>query len=355
VQADSRVGVILGDGWEIRIRPQLDVPRLMFLLAYAADQSGWKDLMAPFEDRRDEIAAVASGFAWHALSAVERGPIRGYVRRDERRDHLRGRIRFADQISRSGGLPLPLEISYADYTPDVIENRMLLTTAMLLLHMPRVAPPARRRLLHLRARLEGVNPLRDWRAAPVPAITRLNEHYKPALLLAALVFRNLSLAETSGELSSATFMFDMNKVFEDFVTAAFTVAMRRYGGVVRPQVSEYSLDEGGRLKLRPDIGWWDGNHCLALVDAKYKAIDDNLLRHQDAYQMLAYCMSYGLERGYLVYAKDSGQSNAMHIVRNGRQQIVVRALDVELEPDALLQEVESLAAAVAEAVTGSRV
>ena len=106
--------------------------------------------------------------------------------------------------------------------------------------------------------------------------------YRPALALAELVLRNLSLSEETGELSSATFIFNMNKVFEDFVTAAFTSAMRKHGGTVRPQVGEYSLDKGAQLKLRPDIGWWDGDRCLAVLDAKYKAIDDGLLRHDDA-------------------------------------------------------------------------
>jgi 5-methylcytosine-specific restriction enzyme subunit McrC len=220
--------------------------------------------------------------------------------------------------------------------------------------MPRVAPLARRRLFHVRSRLEGVPALRDWRGARAPAITRLNEHYKSALALAELVLRNMSLSEKTGELSSATFVFDMNKVFEDFVTAAFTSAMRKHGGTVRPQVGEYSLDRGAQLRLRPDIGWWDGGRCLAVLDAKYKAIDDGLLRHDDAYQMLAYCTAYGLDRGYLVYAKDSGTEPRTHIVRNSEQRIVVRALDVELEPEDLLRQVERLADEVARAVTQAR-
>ena len=224
---------------------------------------------------------------------------------------------------------------------------MLVTAATLLLRMPRVAPRARRRLPHVRSCLEGVHALRDWRDVRAPAITRLNEHYKPALALAELVLRNLSLSEKTGDLSSATFVFDMNKVFEDFVTAAFTSAMRKHGGTVRPQVGEYSLDRGAQLRLRPDIGWWHGERCLAVLDAKYKAIDDGRLRHDDAYQMLAYCTAYRLDRGYLVYAKDSATEPRTHIVRNSEQRIVVRALDVELEPEDLLRQVKRLADEVA--------
>lgn len=339
--------MLVGDGWELRIRPRLDVPRLMFLLAYATDQKGWKDIVAPFERERDEVAAIASGFSWQASRALQRGPIRGYRRRDERADALRGRIRFADQIARGAGLPIPLEITYSDYTPDVLENRMLLTAASLLLRLPRVSADARRRLRHVRAQLETVQMLRDWRGVRAPATTRLNEHYRPALALAELVLRSLSISQEAGKLESTTFVFDMNKVFEDFVTVAFTDSMRRYGGTVRPQVGEYSLDVGARLRLKPDIGWWDGSRCLAVLDAKYKAIDDGLLRHGDAYQMLAYCTAYSLRRGYLVYAKDSGVEPTTHVVRNAETEIVVESLDVEAEPDTLIAQVRRLADRIA--------
>jgi 5-methylcytosine-specific restriction enzyme subunit McrC len=321
----------------------------MFLLAYAADQKGWKDIVAPFQQEQDEVAALASGFSWHASRALERGPVRGYVQVDERRDGLRGRLRFADQIARGAGLPIPLEVRYSDYTSDILENRMLVTAATLLLRMPRVATLARRRLLHIRSQLEGVQMLRDWRGIKTPPITRLNEHYRPALALADLVLRHLSLATETGGLSSTTFTFDMNQVFEDFVTTALTVSMLRHGGEVRPQVGEYSLDRSGRLRLRPDIGWWSGGRCLALLDAKYKAIDDGVLRHDDAYQMLAYCTAYRLDRGYLVYAKDTGTEPTTHIVRNADIWIVVAPIDVEQEPEEVLRQIDLLADRVASA------
>lgn len=355
VRADARIGVLVGDGWELRVRPRLSVPRLMFLLAYAADQTGWKNIPADFDKASDEVVALASAFSWFGNVALERGPLRGYRRRDERLDTIRGRLRFADQIAHGAGLPLPVEVTYHDFTPDVLENRMLKTAASLFLRMPRLPRPARLRLLHLRAALTGVSELRDWRAQRRPVSTRLNAHYEPALKLAELLFRSLSISQSHGETTATTFVFDMNKVFEDFVSAAFAQSMRRYGGTVRPQDKEYSLDLGGRLKLKPDIAWWVGGQCLAVLDAKYKAIDDGKLRHEDAYQMLAYCTAYALDRGYLVYAKDSGTEPTTHTVRNLGTNIAVFPLDVELEPELLLKQVDELAARVALSIAPMRV
>jgi 5-methylcytosine-specific restriction enzyme subunit McrC len=346
VRTGSKVGVVLGDDWELRVRPHLSVPGLMFLLGYSRDQRGWRRDIAEFEEEDDLLAAIASGFSWHAIWALERGALRGYIRHDERRHDLRGRVLFGEQLSR-GGLPLPVHLTYDEFTEDVLENRILRTATQLLLRLQRVPIDARRRLLRIRALLEHVPPLSEWRGVTAPPPNRLNERYAPALRLAELVLSSASLSLERGATRSTTFVFDMNKVFEDFVTVAFREAMRPYGGQVRDQVTPYSLDEDHELKLKPDLSWWNDGRCLAVLDAKYKAIDDGVMKHPDAYQMLAYCTAYNLRRGYLVYAKDSGLQPRTHVVRHSDHEIVVIAVDVEAERAELTSSIRELAACVA--------
>jgi 5-methylcytosine-specific restriction enzyme subunit McrC len=70
--------------------------------------------------------------------------------------------------------------------------------------------------------------------------------------------------------------------------------------------------------------------------------------------MLAYCTAYGLPRGYLVYAKDSGAEAAVHRIRNTAVEIEVVAVDVGTEPEALLGQVRALAVRVAASGRGLR-
>jgi 5-methylcytosine-specific restriction enzyme subunit McrC len=347
IQAGSKIGVIVGADWELHVRPHIDVAHLMFLLAYAADQSGWKDVKANFEREDELFAAVASGFSWHATWAIERGLMRGYHRYEERRADIRGRILFGQHLARSGGVPLPVHVAFDEFTVDVLENKMLRTATQLLLRLPRVTGNTRLRLLRLRAILEEVDPLTDWRGIKAPKISRLNQRYAAALRLAELILASASISSNPGDVGSTTFVFDMNKVFEDFVTAAFRNSMRTFGGEVRSQSQTHSLDEAAILTLKPDLAWWVGGACHAVLDAKYKPILDGVMRNGDAYQMLAYMTAYRLPRGYLVYARDSGVEPRVHTVRNAGQQIVVATLDVTEEPDHLLAQVDQLASAVA--------
>ena len=344
--SNSRIGVANGPGWELRVSPRLAIPKLFFLLAYALDPDGWKDQSADFMAEPDLLDAIASGFSWHALRAIEQGVLRGYVQIDERLTTIRGRIRFGDQIARNASLPFPVELSYSDYTEDIIENQVIKSATLSLLRLSRLPALARRRLMKLRAVLDDVSALARPREVVIPMMTRLNQRYGPALRLAALILRAASIDAPKGALAATAFVFDMNKVFEDFVTTALRESMVRFGGELRAQWRG-RLDVERQLEIIPDLTWWIRGRCAAVADAKYKALAPSGMPNADAYQMLAYCTALTLDCGYLVYAKDAGERARTHRVQNSTVAVEVRTLDVEAAPDAVLSQVDVLAEEIA--------
>jgi 5-methylcytosine-specific restriction enzyme subunit McrC len=340
LKSDSHVGVAVGEGWELRVHPKLDVRKLFFLLAYARDPRGWKSTVAGFEFEPELLDAVANAFSAHATRALERGIIRGYLGVDDRLPTVRGRIRFGDQIARSGGFPLPVEVSYEDYSADVIENRLLATAATLLLRLSRLPPQTRLRLGHIRALLQEVSLIDRPREALAPPITRLNERYSAALQLAELILRASSIASHPGAITATAFVFDMNDIFEDFITAALRERLQARGGQVLAKWTS-TLDHEGGIQIEPDITWWKDSDCLAVLDAKYKSVAKGA-RSADAYQMLAYCTALGLPEGYLIYAKDIGQAAGTHTVRNTTRKIQARTVDLQASPEGLLAQMDGL-------------
>jgi 5-methylcytosine-specific restriction enzyme subunit McrC len=348
LESGSKVGILVGDGWDLRIRPKLDVPKLLFLLAYSSRPQGWRDLVADFSEAEELFDAVASGFSWHVTQAIEQGVLRGYVSIEERRQDLRGRVRFADQLARTPGMALPLEVSYDDFTADILENRLIASAGELLRRLPRIAPEARKRLLRARALLEDVSLLAPGAHLEPPIITRLNARYAPALALAMLVLRARSIDTEWGDLRSTTFLFDMNEVFESFVFSALEESFRRHGGALRPHVIAYLDVADVALKITPDITWWRGGECVALIDAKYKSlVDRRTMPNADAYQMVSYCIGFGLTKGYLIYAKDEETKTRSHVVKQHGYEIDVHAVDLEADPDVVLAQIDAIADAVA--------
>ncbi len=347
VATDSRVGVLrLNDGFEIRVAPKIPIPQLMFLLGYAADPKGWRDVGPSFGSEPDLFGAVSNAFAAHAERTIVPVPLQGYVTVEDRATTLRGTLRVADQLARWPGLPLPLEIAYDDYTADIAENRLVLGAAELLLRLPLVALSVRQRLLRLRVALEGVAPAEPGLTVEVPPTTRLNARYRSVLALAALILRSTSISTDAGKTAGVEFVFDMNKVFEDFVAAAFREALAPYGGIVREQDGDHLLDHERTLRLKPDLTWWRDGRCCAVIDAKYKAVENERFPNADAYQMLAYCTGLQLSKAHLIYAKGEGPGSRVHTITNTDTAIHVHALDLEAAPKALLGRVHQLAAGI---------
>lgn len=123
-------------------------------------------------------------------------------------------------------------------------------------------------------------------------------------------------------------------------------ALESRGGRVDGQRETY-LDEADTVLMKPDVTWWSGNRCIAVIDAKYKRSARDDYPNSDAYQMLAYCTRLGLRRGVLVYADVDGQPGAPTIVRNTGIEIVTTALELGGSIDDLQSSGNALAALVA--------
>ncbi|WP_343286168.1 hypothetical protein [Streptomyces sp. CS207] len=172
--------------------------------------------------------------------------------------------------------------------------------------------------------------------------TRLNTRYHSALRLAQVLLNGASAEHAPGGLRIDGFLFDMNQLFEDFVTVALREALRGSGRVARLQDSHH-LDEASAIRVRPDFVLYgpDGVPC-AVADAKYKAERRGGYPDADLYQMLAYCTALGLEEGHLVYAKGNA-SHAAHRVRHAGIVIHQHALDLDQEPAGLLADIAQVA------------
>jgi 5-methylcytosine-specific restriction enzyme subunit McrC len=337
LRADSIVGVAVGPGWELHVRSHLAVREVMFMLAYARDQSGWRAAYAHFAQAQTLLAAVAWGFTATTEEALRAGPLRGYRRLEETSPVLRGRLRVSDQVAR-GGLPMPVRIVRDEYDLDGPENRMLLAAARLLVRVPLVDARVRARLRRIVALLDGVTEISDRRALVRPPTTRLNRHYAPALALAELVLAGMSLSGRAGTTRSVTFAFELHRVFEDFVAIALDTALRARGLRVDRQPSGHTLDVEGTLRLIPDFVVRNGPEVVAILDAKFKHLDDEL--GGDAYQLLAYLLELGPRFGALVSAVGTAGQRQ---VRALDKVLAVRPLRLDQPPEQVLEQVRQLA------------
>jgi 5-methylcytosine-specific restriction enzyme subunit McrC len=347
VGPNARVGTARIGDVVIRVRPKVEISRLLFLLGYSIHGARWQVDTVDVSTSPDLVAAVAEALWRQVARAIHQGLLPGYVVVEESSLVLRGRLLESAQLARHHGLPLPLEIRHDEFTVDIAENQILRTACERMLHVPRVSPQTQIQLRRLLREFSGVAPIR--RGDPVPSwqATRLNVRYHVALRLAELVLRATSIEHEGSHLVAVNgFLLNMPQLFEDFVTVALREAIEpTYGGVVEGQWRGH-LDEGDRVDLRPDIVWWKGERPLAVADAKYKAEKPSGYPNADLYQLLAYCTVLGLKVGHLIYAAGN-EYPVHHVVRGTGVEIICHALDLSHSPGLLLAQVHDLSEQVA--------
>ena len=133
----ARIGDI-----EIRIRPKVEIGRLLFLLGYAQHAAAWQPDTVPVAEVSDLVPVVAQALWRQTERAIHQGLLPGYVLVEESSLVLRGRLRESEQPHRHHGLPLPLEIRHDEFTTDIAENRVLRTACERMLAVPRWPPIA---------------------------------------------------------------------------------------------------------------------------------------------------------------------------------------------------------------------
>ena len=141
----GRVGAVRIGDLEVRVQPKTGIARLLFLLGYAADPGFRPEDVAGVREP-DLWPALAESLARHVERALGPGVLQGYVTIDE---SLSAGTR-ADPGRRpdgpAPGLPLPLEVRYDEYAPDIPENRLIRSALRRMLAVPglrrRVQRPA---------------------------------------------------------------------------------------------------------------------------------------------------------------------------------------------------------------------
>ncbi|WP_280438000.1 McrC family protein [Nocardia carnea] len=347
LSASRKVGVVAFGGRELLVRPKIhDIERLVFLIGYALNPAVWRDDPVRLDTADELLPALAEAFSRLATRAAEQGLLMGYHTVTDTLPVLRGRLRTSVQMGRRHGMALPLAVEYDEFSTDIAENRLLLLATTRLLTVPRLTEPARKRLHRLRRAFAEVTLLPRGAAVPAWQPSRVNARFHDCLRLAELVLAAESFEHRFGSLTVTGYMFDMWKIYEDFVCTALSESLAPYGGPCALQ-HRMPLDTAAEVIMRPDLVWFRPNRTpRAIIDAKYKVESPAGFPDADLYQMLAYCTTTGLDHGHLVYAKGNAVQR-VHRILGSSVTIHCHALDLSLSPSDLLAAVDDLAARIA--------
>jgi 5-methylcytosine-specific restriction enzyme subunit McrC len=335
------VGVaVLPSGRRLEAWPKVPVHSVVHMLSVAH--------RFPFREQRADFSrldAVLEVMARFFLALVEErlrlGLYRAYVEREENLQALRGRIVFPDDVRRNYLLRHRIFCRYAELTWDVPENQIVRQVAHLLSRWD-FAPRVRQRLSQIDAELGEITPTTiSSRAMDTFRYHRLNDDYRSIHELCRLILHGASVSEQRGPFSFPTFLIDMNKLFEDFVSE---VVLRRQRWPIEVRCQQHGhLARGPRVRMVPDILVDVGHRAALVADCKYKRIEPEEFKNHDIYQVLAYCTALRVPRALVIYPRHMGVLEDDLQILNTDVVIRRRTIDLNLPPVELDSECDRFA------------
>ncbi|MBD3942537.1 hypothetical protein IF188_12595 [Microbacterium sp. NEAU-LLC] len=344
VSATRYVGVAAIGGHVIRVAPKIPVHRLFELLTHTMHLVEWRSEAADWEESDDLISVIAASFLDNAERALRGGMLQGYVTVTDDLYSVRGRIDFGRLSGRPRELPLPVAVTYDDYTTDVLENQLLAGAGRVLLRLGMLTPALTRRLRRLEFQLVDITPARPSASPAEVRWTRLNVRYRTAVTLARLILQSTAFDfEGEGSSRGSTLLVNMDRVFEDVVGRGIDRALSPRGLTVDLQHRGH-LDYEKRIDIRPDVVVFDGSDVVAVADLKNKRT--GALSTGDVYQAVAYATRYRLTEVWLIYPEPPPYDE----VTVGEVRVRLLSVDISLPPVerqyAMLQVAENLVSKV---------
>lgn len=326
LRAQQVVGVIVADGVTLEILPKIDGNEtdaaarrsLVHMLAVVLDLDIIDGGLTDLGWQRDDLLEILIRlFCDRLFEALHRGLPRRYVPHEHDLAALRGRLDVKRQFTVLAASPQRLACRFDELSADIALNQIMKAAVTKLAKVAR-APESQRRLAELGFAFA------DIAAVPVNSLPwhdvvldRTNRSWAQLLSLAKLLLGDRFQTTSSGDARGFSLLFEMNKLFEEFVGRSLARALAGTGYEVRLQGPRgYALADlhsgQNRFATKPDITVASRGAPALVIDTKWKrlkgVIDDPKygVGQADVYQMMAYAHVYQCERLLLLYPHHGG-------------------------------------------------
>ena len=310
-----------------------------------------------FEYINDLFAAVlAKGIA----NQIKRGLGREYVGKAESLSSLAGKIDISASVTQHTMLKKQLVCDFDEFTDNAYMNKILKTTAMLLIRSTDVAPQQKRALKKVMLYFTGVDevdPLRtQWSSIKYH---RNNATYKMLMNICYLVIKGMLLTEQNGSRKLAQYVDDqrMHRLYEKFVLEYY----RKHYPQFKASAAHIDWDVDDSIieflpTMKSDITLEYGGKTL-IIDTKYyehsmqtnSFYNSRTMHSHNMYQIFTYVKNRdtansGNVSGVLLYAKTDEDIVPDNDYLMSGNRISVKTLDLNTDFSVIERQLSKLVA-----------
>lgn len=310
IKTGSYVGVIKYADFQLNIIPKIIgdtdsvcLENLAFMLSYTRQLEIHTTAQAQVTKTQNPFLEVLiAHYADILLKALSRQIPHSYETREENLPTIKGKILFAQHFRQNFANLSRTYCQFDEFTTDNLLNQTLKFVAHALQKLTSVSQ-TRQKLLKINAIYDDVT-LRavSYTETQKIILNRNQTIFKEPLELAQMFLQNSTISLHNHTFTNLAILFDMNKLFEEFVYMALKRTYPKWN--IKAQDSKQIIQSIGGFPdtdytIRPDI-IINGN---TIIDTKYKIIDlpNKKPSEADIYQMFAYSKFYGIKNIILCY------------------------------------------------------
>lgn len=315
IETTSWVGVIKYKNTHFQILPKLIcnngdkeniLKNLIFMLSYTkkldiktSNEARLSTAKNPF------IEILIREYAKSLFECLKRLTPKKYIREEDNLNYLKGKIKFTENIRYNNSNQAKFYCEYDEFSENNILNQLFLFVSTCLYNISNDSYN-KKTLKFIMNYYADVKLVRfDRFKAEKIKLSRNQELFKKPFNLAKMFVEKTSVDLSKNKFENITLIWDMNKLFEEFIFEIMKKNESEFGWTFTAQKGKRLLagDDNKKRNTYVDIFAEKGKDKI-ILDTKYKIFtgtDD--FSNADVFQVSTYCLLHNADKAVLIYPR----------------------------------------------------
>lgn len=356
IETTSWVGVIKYKKHQFQILPKLIcdngnteniLKNLIFMLSYTkkldirtSDTAKLSNSKNPF------IEILIREYAKSLFECLKRITPKKYVREEDNLNYLKGKIKFTENIRYNCSNQAKFYCEYDEYSENNILNQLFLFVSTCLYNISNDSYNKKtlKFIINYYADIKLIR-FDRFKTGKIK-LSRNQELFKKPFNLAKMFIEKTSVDLSKNKFENITLIWDMNKLFEEFVFEIMKKNESELGWKFTAQKCKKLLigDENKKRNTYVDI-FAEKDNDKIIIDTKYKifkGIDD--FSNADVFQVSTYCLLHNTNNAILLYPRYDEEKPIIlnYCLNTEDKNYKINFRTVNLKYDNLKNELESI-------------
>ncbi len=283
---------------------------LFSLLSFAGMIPYYKSGMSQYGKERDFFEFLIALFLTDLETVIGPHFHHEYMTESDELSHIKGKLDFQQQAMKLSSQLHTFSCTFDEFSIDNPLNRLIKATLQRIRDLCRNEENKKRAFNYYSL----MHDIQDEEINPAYLsqlhFNRLNEDFKGIVEFCWMILFGSTYSVEQGPQSYYALIFDMNLVFEKYITKLLRHSLQEYTFHYQEDLHLASdhhpefIYTRNKKRLIPDIIVKEQGISIGIIDTKYKPdLSKGYISNADTYQMMAYCVANESDKALLLYPK----------------------------------------------------